>query len=520
MFKNLSRETKAGMFISVYVVFLVLLISPDSFTHDIYSCCDTPIFFMCGKAWMNGMIPYVDFVDSKGPLLWLIQGIGYLISYHTYFGVCLISCVFYYIVFYYVYKTATIFIDDFYSALLCSVLMGLVYFNPWYHYEIKSEDWCQLFIILAVYSLCNVFYKVDTADKKMINKTAYILGLCLTGPLLIKYSITVMMGIFPLMFVFFLYKRQKSLLAPFVFFILGCCTLFLPFVFYFLIVGHFGDFIQEYFIKTFETVKESNTTVTYVHELLLTIADTRYALLFFSATSGCVLFSRKVKHFRYFPLISFFFFWLISIHHVTSYYYLTSNFVFLVFLVIYIVSEIDKAGEKKSKELLRRLTILVVVFLTLWNYTFTDGYLLSNLFFTNNSYRKTYYNAAAVLSLVKNPKIVYLDCAVHGWETPVNGLPGSKYYNSQYGETKEMRERKFCDILQRKADFICMEKAYMYDDALEIVNKAGYFKCYEFNWWHHHFYFYTKYKNLPKPFPEVTVSNLDVFFKRDIFRSK
>ena len=27
---------------------------------------------------MNGLTPYVDFTDSKGPLLWLIYGIGYL----------------------------------------------------------------------------------------------------------------------------------------------------------------------------------------------------------------------------------------------------------------------------------------------------------------------------------------------------------------------------------------------------------------------------------------------------------
>ena len=29
---------------------------------------------------MNGMVPYVDFTDSKGPSLWLIYGIGYLLS--------------------------------------------------------------------------------------------------------------------------------------------------------------------------------------------------------------------------------------------------------------------------------------------------------------------------------------------------------------------------------------------------------------------------------------------------------
>ena len=43
-----------------------------------YGHNDSAWFFMCGKAVMNGLTPYVDFTDSKGPLLWLIYGIGYL----------------------------------------------------------------------------------------------------------------------------------------------------------------------------------------------------------------------------------------------------------------------------------------------------------------------------------------------------------------------------------------------------------------------------------------------------------
>jgi len=31
-------------------------------------------------------VPYVDFIDSKGPLLWLIYGVGYVITPHSFIG--------------------------------------------------------------------------------------------------------------------------------------------------------------------------------------------------------------------------------------------------------------------------------------------------------------------------------------------------------------------------------------------------------------------------------------------------
>ena len=43
--------------------------------------------------------PYLDFADSKGLLLWLIYGIGYLISPTSYIGVFWLSIIAYTITF-------------------------------------------------------------------------------------------------------------------------------------------------------------------------------------------------------------------------------------------------------------------------------------------------------------------------------------------------------------------------------------------------------------------------------------
>lgn len=87
---EIPKIKRLGVFFIISFCVLFFL-SPDSYTHDLYDRIDTGWFFTCGKAWMNGMIPYVDFADSKGPLLWLIFGIGYLLSPNNYLGMFWIS---------------------------------------------------------------------------------------------------------------------------------------------------------------------------------------------------------------------------------------------------------------------------------------------------------------------------------------------------------------------------------------------------------------------------------------------
>ena len=54
---------------ALYAIVVLSLVSTDSWTHCLYDHHDSATFFASGKAWMSGMVPYVDFSDSKGPLL-------------------------------------------------------------------------------------------------------------------------------------------------------------------------------------------------------------------------------------------------------------------------------------------------------------------------------------------------------------------------------------------------------------------------------------------------------------------
>lgn len=136
--------------------FLVLLcLSPDSYIMEAYGVrYDSSWFFTAGKAWMEGMTPYVDFTDSKGPLLWLIYGLGYLLTPTSYHGVFWLSVLAYAAAFTFVWRTSRLFVGK-REALLVLCTMPLFLFFITYHNEVRAEDFCMPAICGGIYFTCS-----------------------------------------------------------------------------------------------------------------------------------------------------------------------------------------------------------------------------------------------------------------------------------------------------------------------------------------------------------------------------
>ncbi len=259
MYNNMKKSTfhlLTKLFILSFGI--LFLVSPDSYTHDLFRHIDPACFYTCGKAWMNGMIPYVDFADSKGPLLWLIYGIGYLISPTNYIGVFWLSVILYTAILYYVFKTADIFLKNERLSFFATTLMLFPYFCPWFHREIRAEDWCQIFIAMTIYYCCNCFYSEKVFFHKKCYTACFVLGFSLAGTLLIKFTITAMLGFIACYVLYVIIKQKINILLSFLFFILGFALMALPFSIYMLYTGCFDAFIQEYFGSTMQTVQSSN----------------------------------------------------------------------------------------------------------------------------------------------------------------------------------------------------------------------------------------------------------------------
>lgn len=495
--------------ICIIWAFLILFgVSPDSYTHDMFYRWDSAWFFTCGKAWVEGLRPYVDFADSKGPILWLIHSVAYVLSPYNYLGIFWLSILLYGIVFYIDYKIAYLFLNDMKLALLVIFFLPLIYFNPWYHFEISAEDWCQPIISLVIYRIAKLIMLRDYSSKEL-SITGFVLGFGLIWTLLIKFSLTIMLGVTECYCLYFIIRERINLVKPFLFFFIGIVVLSLPIGLYMYYIGVFDAFIYEYFINTIQTVSSANPIGDYIHEWFRTFADAYYMTLFTLCVIGGYLIGKMLGKDQDFFIVSFLGFYGLAIHHNIHRHYVNCCLFYLVPFVIYLISENKNKILVSYQRIVKVSCVFVLFFTILVNWTYTEGFIVPNLFFNNQQDRKDYYTVAYYLSQIDKPKLLYYRFAERGYGTIAGALPASRYWSTQTDPTQEMLDIQFEDAISGNADFII---TYMTSENDSLFSGIGYNKLYEFTG----LVLYSKYK-LTVPAPTINVSNWDVLLKRKVF---
>ena len=60
--------------------------SPSSMSMHLRPEYDLNIYYLIGQGWMQGRLPYVEFADLKGPLVFLLHGLGSLLTPGSFLG--------------------------------------------------------------------------------------------------------------------------------------------------------------------------------------------------------------------------------------------------------------------------------------------------------------------------------------------------------------------------------------------------------------------------------------------------
>ena len=104
---NSYKEPQALVFTSFFVAtFLVLFFCiHESYLYSHIFIYDSAWYFICGKAWIEGLKPYIDFADSKGPLLWSIYALAYKLHSYSLVGVLWLASGFYTLTLWFIYKS-------------------------------------------------------------------------------------------------------------------------------------------------------------------------------------------------------------------------------------------------------------------------------------------------------------------------------------------------------------------------------------------------------------------------------
>ncbi len=210
---------------------------------------DANAFFTVGKGMARGLIPYRDLFEQKGPLLYLIHCLAYLISNTSFTGVYIFEALSLTVTLFYVYRLAQLCLEKI-PSLLVSVATGIAITNTFCFYVGDSaEEFCLPGLAAAIYYIVKFFRDPDKTDFKWY--TYLFCGFLAGCIVMIKYSV---IGIwFAWMAIIALYTLivKKDIKGAFInslIFIGGMLLAFIPWIIYFGVNGALRDFIDTYFV--------------------------------------------------------------------------------------------------------------------------------------------------------------------------------------------------------------------------------------------------------------------------------
>lgn len=489
-FEDGKENIKVLLILLFFSFSLTLIMGTDGWFRQPTLRGDSAWFFMCGKSWMTGLIPYQDFTDSKGPLLWLIYGLGFLISPHNFYGVFIFEVISYWLTFYIVYRIAWLITKNSSQALCMSLAMAAFYFFPGMHSEMRVEDFAHLFMAISFYVLLKTIY-----FSQYKNKYAFWLGIASGCTLLMKFSLFFIIS-FPAATVFiFLIVKRREYLRFLSFYICGLLLIALPFFTYFLYVGSFEDFINEYFINTTKTIlnlqsSEETTLASFRHKwpyrAFCLFFPTHYLATFlrFTFIGLFVIVYLCRKNLWYIISLSLWYgFSMLLLSAVDSEFYFLPLSIFTIgigFIFAKIFKGIDFAGNIMwGAIILALLTIISVNYrYSLFNYPERDR-------LVNNSKIEIaeIINKEELLN-GQRPTILYYECIDFGEHILTNAVAGTKYWAFQAGMTDEMIKAHKYAIIKDTPDFIIIESIGVKNNIREIEritnekakewNKLGY----------------------------------------------
>jgi len=450
---------KRAFFFLCFSIVILMGVSEDSYIHEMFGQCDSAAFFTCGKAWVEGLIPYVDFADGKGPFLWLIYGMGYLISSTDYTGVYWLSCINYAFVFYFTYLIASVFLKDDKYSIIASLLMSFAFFNPLRHNEVRAEDFALLYVSISLYIMCRILYD-DEYDHNHIGQDAFVLGICFGLCLLIKFSFSIMLGIFAVYYLYWAIRNKQPIFIVILKYCLGIVISCLPFMLYFLIKGNFWDFINEYFINTMFTVNPGGQST---KNAVVRLFIWNFSNLLMGIISALIpIWLGIIKRDRYFLLISVLFFFLIISPNAQMGYYFNICSIFAVFLVICLLYLLKHANLKINRLTLwvASLVILfscVMVHLQLYHFTTKHSHTLK-IQSSDNASRTIYHYYTNIIKRKDKATIMYWGGLDVGLGAPGRSIPACKYWILQNGATESMIKGQREAIESRTADFVIIDR--------------------------------------------------------------
>lgn len=462
---------------------LIGLMSP--FSSHLYAC-DACCYYVAGMSWAHGLVPYVDFIDVKGPLLFLIYAIGYWLDANSTGGIYTILSLCTFFSYLAVYRTSLLFLKNHAQAFLAISLLTFFLFLPFFFgYGGRTESLVMPLIMWIFYLMVKIYHPQKQVREQDYAILAYLLGISTASCFLIKYSLAA----FPLCATALVaselfFSRRTNLWKFILRAFCSAAALSLPFGIYMLLTDSLDDFCERYLFFGFAQSSaspagvEMNPLVYWI--LFLWGAFKRYIsinawelpVLITPLFIAAYLMYQKyaMKHIAVIVIS------VISLEALTLFspfpYY---RLILVPFILFEILIVIHLIGVTRNKWV---LTCAIILANALW---FVHDYFIpqqkyESLLTDTEDVQQT-QKALSILEQHPNSKLQYLGILDLGFGISSGALPACPLWILSFGASPEMIEANQRCAIDRVADYVI---GYDTPDNMELLEKAGYIRAASF----------------------------------------
>lgn len=429
------------IYFSIISLLFLLITSKQSILYPINDWCDSNVFFTVGKSWMNGIVPYKVLFEQKGPILFLIYGLGYLISNKTFIGCFIIEIFFFTLTIYYSYKIINKYFCSNKSYYILMLYIFLMVISQAFYGGGSAEEYCMFFITYNMY----LFIKYIKKEEIKIPQF-FLNGLFCSIVFLIKFNLTSFWIGYFIIIIIDCIKNKKY--KPLVFFCIGfLIPLFLAIIYFYCNTALY-EFIDVYFIKNIFEYSNSSSSININNGITnLFVNNIMYdPILIFLLIFYLIyifMFIKNKKEKKYFLLIFIFPFLAIASFEVWFEYYFLPFCIFILMSIIWLFSLINF-----SIKINKYLYITTIFILT--------------LLFGKNTYMIKYnkedfiqYKFANIINKYEDKTILNYGFIDTGFYLATNTMPNVRFFHTMnFDNYEEMNNEQLEYIKTKKTNFI------------------------------------------------------------------
>ena len=465
--KSCLTDSRRLGFCFLCALIAITFCSECSFLYPMNDWVDVNCFMTVGKSMMNGIVPYRDLLEQKGPVLYFLYGIASLIGSHSLLGVYIFQVLSGTVFLFYAGKTVELFTESRTSPILIALMGVITYSSPSFITGGSVEEFCLPLLAYALYLGLKCLRKNDEITPNQWILIGISIGLILWS----KFTI---LG-FYIGFVLFMgirmvrTRQNKKILSMLTSMIAGMLIISMPVLIYFAMHHAMKDLLQVYFydnIFLYPSLGQSSFIT------LLSHYCRGLAFLFNKNCIAAILMAfacigihqkdqRKEKLFITVLVITMFIFSFIG--NTWGHYVLP----FTVFISI----GIGRIAERMTISIGRKPAIAMALVLSVCCAFLTPN---QSMMFTDKK-DKVQYKFAEIITQTNNPTLLNYGFIDRGFYFAADVLPSCKAFCTLNSLIPELNKLQSESIEKGLTDYVVSEKKINNNHYIMIANDDGYF---------------------------------------------